>query len=108
MLPLQGALLLKHGRHGKPKVHFFRVCGADTQLKWRSASGSVKQVHCWRPRMAVLCWLYSAAPDAPARRAAGVELRCLPQRPLVRVRIQPLLSRYLWHPVPVGTITCCR
>jgi hypothetical protein len=40
----QGALLLKHGRHGKPKVHFFRVSACDTLLKWRSASGSVKQV----------------------------------------------------------------
>ncbi|KAL4854190.1 PH [Chlorella vulgaris] len=40
----KGALLLKHGRHGKPKVHFFRVGGCDTLLRWRSASGSVKQV----------------------------------------------------------------
>jgi hypothetical protein len=41
---MQGALLLKHGRHGKPKVHFFRVTSCDTLLRWRSASGSVKQV----------------------------------------------------------------
>ena len=41
---MQGALLLKHGRHGKPKVHFFRVTACDSLLRWRSASGSVKQV----------------------------------------------------------------
>ena len=41
---LQGALLLKHGRHGKPKVHYFRVTACDTLLRWRSASGSLKQV----------------------------------------------------------------
>ena len=40
----QGALLLKHGRHGRPKVHYFRVTGCDTLLRWRSASGSMKQV----------------------------------------------------------------
>ena len=43
-LPLQGALLLKHGRHGKPKVHYFRVTACDTLLRWRSAGGSLKQV----------------------------------------------------------------
>lgn len=41
---MQGALLLKHGRHGKPKVHFFRLASCDTLLRWRGASGSVKQV----------------------------------------------------------------
>ncbi|KAL4459113.1 hypothetical protein ABPG75_013978 [Micractinium tetrahymenae] len=40
----KGALLLKHGRHGKPKVHFFRLAACDTLLRWRGASGSVKQV----------------------------------------------------------------
>ncbi|PRW61357.1 RCC1 BLIP-II [Chlorella sorokiniana] len=40
----KGALLLKHGRHGKPKVHYFRVTACDTLLRWRSASGSLKQV----------------------------------------------------------------
>lgn len=40
----KGALLLKHGRHGKPKVHFFRLSACDTLLRWRSASSSVKQV----------------------------------------------------------------
>ena len=40
----QGALLLKHGRHGRPKVHYFRVCSCDTLLRWRSAGGSLKQV----------------------------------------------------------------
>lgn len=45
----QGTLLLKHGRHGKPKVHYFRVTACDTLLRWRSASGSLKQVGaaCW-------------------------------------------------------------
>ncbi len=49
---LQGALLLKHGRHGKPKVHYFRVTACDTLLRWRSASGSLKQVGAGR-RVAV-------------------------------------------------------
>lgn len=43
-LRTQGALLLKHGRHGKPKVHYFRVTACDTLLRWRSAGGSLKQV----------------------------------------------------------------
>lgn len=44
LLPLQGSLLLKHGRQGKPKVHYFRLAASDTILKWKSASGSVRQV----------------------------------------------------------------
>eukprot|EP00887_Chlorella_sp_A99_P006935 scaffold2.g6935.t1 len=40
----KGGLLLKHGRHGKPKVHYFRLAGGDTMLRWKSASGSVKSV----------------------------------------------------------------
>ncbi len=52
MALLQGTDLLKHGRLGKPKMHFFRLADADTLLTWRSANGkprgialsSVKQV----------------------------------------------------------------
>uniref|UniRef100_A0A1D1ZXM7 PH domain-containing protein n=1 Tax=Auxenochlorella protothecoides TaxID=3075 RepID=A0A1D1ZXM7_AUXPR len=40
----KGTLLLKHGRHGRPKVHYFRLMGGDTLLRWRSASGSIKTV----------------------------------------------------------------
>lgn len=40
----QGALLLKHGRQGKPKIHFFRLTNCDTLLKWKSSSGSLRQV----------------------------------------------------------------
>ncbi|CAL8464600.1 g4135 [Coccomyxa elongata] len=48
----KGTDLLKHGRLGKPKMHFFRLADADTLLTWRSANGkprgialsSVKQV----------------------------------------------------------------
>lgn len=48
----QGTDLLKHGRLGKPKMHFFRLAESDSLLTWRSANGkprgiplaSVKQV----------------------------------------------------------------
>lgn len=40
----KGALLLKHGRQGKPKIHFFRLTNCDTLLKWKSSSGSLRQV----------------------------------------------------------------
>jgi len=38
----QGADLLKHGRAGRPKVHFFRLVDADQQLVWRSAHGKLR------------------------------------------------------------------
>ncbi|BDA49523.1 probable E3 ubiquitin-protein ligase HERC2 at N-terminal half [Coccomyxa sp. Obi] len=48
----KGTDLLKHGRLGRPKMHFFRLADADSLLTWRSANGkprgialsSVKQV----------------------------------------------------------------
>lgn len=51
---MQGTDLMKHGRHGKPKVHYFRLAESDTHLTWRSAKGNqrgvslsmVKQVSC--------------------------------------------------------------
>jgi len=51
---VQGTDLMKHGRHGKPKVHYFRLAESDTHLTWRSAKGNqrgvvltmVKQVCC--------------------------------------------------------------
>lgn len=50
---MQGALLLKHGRQGKPKVHFFRVAlvpsttdttAANLELRWKGSSGSIRSV----------------------------------------------------------------
>ena len=66
-LLLQGADLMKHGRHGKPKVHYFRLSHNDTMLSWKSAKNkqrgvllkTVKQVGlccCKRPS----CKLYRA------------------------------------------------
>ena len=40
----KGAFLLKHGRQGKPKAHFFRLAASDSELRWRSASGSIRSV----------------------------------------------------------------
>ncbi|KAK2078213.1 hypothetical protein QBZ16_004081 [Prototheca wickerhamii] len=40
----KGSLLLKHGRHGRPKVHYFRLMQNDSLLCWRSSSGSVRGV----------------------------------------------------------------
>lgn len=40
----QGADLLKHGRLGKPKMHFFRVVEADTHLMWRSSNGKQRSI----------------------------------------------------------------
>ena len=36
--------MMKHGRKGKPKMHYFRVADNDTQLTWRSAKGSQRSV----------------------------------------------------------------
>ena len=41
---LQGEDLLKHGRHGKPKMHLFRLVENDTRLTWRSAKGVNRSV----------------------------------------------------------------
>lgn len=75
---LQGALLLKHGRHGRPKVHFFRVTACDTLLRWRSAAGTLKQVLNGQP----ICFttgassgLPDADPTAPSHPAKQVKLR---------------------------------
>lgn len=40
----KGAWLQKHGRLGKPKLHFFRVINHDTQLAWRSSNGITRTV----------------------------------------------------------------
>ncbi|KAK9818108.1 hypothetical protein WJX72_007263 [[Myrmecia] bisecta] len=41
----KGTDLMKHGRHGKPKVHYFRLSDNDTQLSWRSAAkGKLRSV----------------------------------------------------------------
>ena len=40
----QGTDLMKHGRHGKPKVHYFRLAENDTHLTWRSAKGNQRGV----------------------------------------------------------------
>lgn len=40
----QGADMMKHGRQGKPKMHYFRVADNDMQLTWRSAKGSQRSV----------------------------------------------------------------
>ena len=34
--PPQGTLLLKYGRHGQPKSHYFRLSSDDTELQWES------------------------------------------------------------------------
>lgn len=52
----QGADLLKHGRAGRPKVHFFRLADADGQLAWRSSRGQLRCIRLCavqRVRMAV-------------------------------------------------------
>ena len=41
---MQGADLLKHGRLGKPKMHFFRLAEADTHLTWRSSNGKQRSI----------------------------------------------------------------
>ena len=41
---IQGTDLMKHGRHGKPKVHYFRLAENDTHLTWRSAKGNQRGV----------------------------------------------------------------
>ena len=41
---VQGEDLLKHGRHGKPKIHLFRLVDSDTRLTWRSAKGATRSV----------------------------------------------------------------
>ena len=40
----QGEDLLKHGRHGRPKMHYFRLIDNDTRLSWRSAKGVLRSV----------------------------------------------------------------
>ncbi|KAL3134847.1 hypothetical protein ABBQ32_007815 [Trebouxia sp. C0010 RCD-2024] len=40
----KGTDLMKHGRHGKPKVHYFRLAESDTHLTWRSAKGNQRGV----------------------------------------------------------------
>lgn len=40
----KGAFLLKHGRSGKPKVHFFRLSASGTELAWRRMSGGTAGV----------------------------------------------------------------
>ena len=40
----QGEDLLKHGRHGKPKMHYFRLVDGDARLSWRSAKGAIRTV----------------------------------------------------------------
>lgn len=41
----KGAYLLKHGRSGRPKVHFFRLSLDGKELRWRSSkSGTVRAV----------------------------------------------------------------
>lgn len=41
----KGCYILKHGRSGRPKVHFFRLSADGTALRWRSSrSGSVRSV----------------------------------------------------------------
>ena len=41
---MQGADLMKHGRHGKPKVHYFRLSHNDTMLSWKSAKNKQRGV----------------------------------------------------------------
>ncbi|KAK9794046.1 hypothetical protein WJX73_005382 [Symbiochloris irregularis] len=40
----KGEDLLKHGRHGRPKMHYFRLIDNDTRLSWRSAKGVLRSV----------------------------------------------------------------
>ena len=40
----KGAVLLKHGRAGRPKIHYFKLIDADSSLSWRSSSGSLRCV----------------------------------------------------------------
>ena len=40
----QGAELLKHGRLGRPKVHYFRLAEGDAVLTWRSAHGKLRSI----------------------------------------------------------------
>ena len=35
---------MKHGRHGKPKVHYFRLSHNDTMLSWKSAKNKQRGV----------------------------------------------------------------
>ncbi len=41
---VQGTDLLKHGRLGKPKMHFFRLAEGDSVLTWRSANGKPRSI----------------------------------------------------------------
>ena len=34
--PLKGTNLLKYGRHGQPKSHYFRLSSDDSELQWDS------------------------------------------------------------------------
>ena len=40
----QGADLMKHGRQGRPKIHYFRLADNDNLLTWRSAKGQLRSV----------------------------------------------------------------
>ncbi|GAX81426.1 hypothetical protein CEUSTIGMA_g8856.t1 [Chlamydomonas eustigma] len=40
----KGTMLLKYGRHGNPKSHFFRLSSDDTEVQWES-KGRVRRVH---------------------------------------------------------------
>ncbi len=44
----QGTTLEKYGRHGSPKVHFFRLSSDDLELQWESknVSGTFMHVQC--------------------------------------------------------------
>lgn len=46
----QGSWLLKYGRYGKPKLHYFRLINHDSQLAWRSANGTRRTVDLPRVR----------------------------------------------------------
>lgn len=41
---MQGGYLWKHGRHGKPKVHYFHLTDADTKLTWMSKDSRNRSV----------------------------------------------------------------
>ena len=47
--------MMKHGRKGKPKMHYFRVTDNDTQLSWRSANGSQRSVPLRNVNQVVKC-----------------------------------------------------
>ena len=49
---LQGADMMKHGRQGKPKMHYFRLGEGDNDLTWRSAKGATRSVSLWTVRKA--------------------------------------------------------